>query len=631
MNIILPILFIVASGLQQPDLSPATYGHIVVIPDIHGDLEALFRSLWLAVKRVNDGSVIDYESFKSPFYDILSGSSSFSGPSLSLKTDVAVVQLGDIVDRGPYGMQCLIVLGMIETVIGWPVINLYGNHEIINFLDQAHMYVSEREWAIYDNSPEFRRERFGAGSPFHQFASRNFLGMARVVSSHDPRANTLFVHGGINQAWINHLVGSDKSNDLSEINRKIQEMANNDLEGLNHMDSILWTRFLSEGPEAEVCPYVDTLTTHYNVARIVLGHTPQEDDLKAKNRCEGKIILADVMMSRWMFTATVDESNPMGGRPMALVMTFDKESETLSSIVAHYTDLVGELEESSVLYGDSALEVPPNRPIVRLIPPTEHGYDEEDSTIFADDEFIGRPPSPAFRDEDEENIPPPPPKLVPVRPTARRMYPAFPVVHDVLAEHESGSSLLLDAVFQGISGVTMMFVDQSALNMDVLETVGEILEIPILTSGQMPLMVPALGLNWIGPAPHPYIHIGTKSVMLLQDVVTLSESVEAAIDGIVAKLHTSGYVIGFRSAQSLLDAFGIATDTRHIQLIDWTHARMASLEDIQLEREVITQAKEVLRIHSEIASLSVSDLGGTTDTEITDNDEEPRITTTTFA
>ena len=53
-------------------------------------------------------------------------------PTLSmLGNKVALVQLGDIMDRGPQSLYSYKILASIETAIGWKVIQLAGNHDLM--------------------------------------------------------------------------------------------------------------------------------------------------------------------------------------------------------------------------------------------------------------------------------------------------------------------------------------------------------------------------------------------------------------------------------------------------------------------------------------------------------------------
>ena len=70
--ILAAILGICNGELQNPDLQVSQYNEIVVIPDIHGDLEAMLRSLWLALKKINsEEEVVAYGEFISAFLGFL--------------------------------------------------------------------------------------------------------------------------------------------------------------------------------------------------------------------------------------------------------------------------------------------------------------------------------------------------------------------------------------------------------------------------------------------------------------------------------------------------------------------------------------------------------------------------------
>ena len=48
-------------------------------------------------------------------------------------------------DRGPYTKECIDRLLRIETSLGFKLIALYGNHELMNFYNEAAPYVSQRD------------------------------------------------------------------------------------------------------------------------------------------------------------------------------------------------------------------------------------------------------------------------------------------------------------------------------------------------------------------------------------------------------------------------------------------------------------------------------------------------------
>jgi hypothetical protein len=323
------------------DLDAAEFSHVVVIPDIHGDSLALLRSLWLAVKEVDkDQPVPDFTEMTRAFESFVA-LRDYTGPQFSVKKNVALVQLGDVLDRGPNGMESLCILAGIEKVIGWKTVQLYGNHEILNFVNLADRYVGEKEKKRFELLSLDRSALFATGGTIRSFITDRSVGMVRLVAPGN--AGTLFVHAGVDLAWLEQNLGI-YDGDVEAVNMAIKAMADSDeAHRLNNEKSILWTRDLAQQPEPAACILVDQILERFNVHRIVVGHTPQSD-FSAKTRCGGRIVLTDVMMSRWMVTSAVDESSNSGGRPVAVIMKINREGN-LESMDAHYTDLNGFRQE----------------------------------------------------------------------------------------------------------------------------------------------------------------------------------------------------------------------------------------------------------------------------------------------
>lgn len=253
---------------------------------------------------------------------------------LSNRTDVAMVQLGDLIDRGPYGSECLMIASVVGDVLGWEVVQLYGNHEIMGFLGKGQEYAHPRDFGGFAE----RKTALGIGSEIFLSMTEYFIGVAVLRgASSVSNVNTLFVHGGVDLDWLQTIAGY--SGNAAVINARIQELVatRKGLTELDWMDSILWSRDLAKAPEEFVCEtLVNEILAYFHVARIVLGHTPQESG-RVKSRCDGKIILADVKMSRWMDTMHVDETEPSGGNPMAHI--FGITGGELAAIDAIYGEL----------------------------------------------------------------------------------------------------------------------------------------------------------------------------------------------------------------------------------------------------------------------------------------------------
>ena len=369
------------SGFSSGELRALAHSRVVVIPDVHGDYEALLRSLWLAVKKVDKKDPPAFPEFIQAFESAATaGDPAAQYPLMSTTAGVAIVQLGDLVDRGPYGMYCMQLMQMVPQVLGWDLVQLYGNHEILNLLDRATEYVHPIEWAMFPD----RRAQYTLGGGIHWILKTRFTSMARLTTSNNGNAGTLFVHGGVDMDWFSDVHGTD-STDVDTINFIIHQSMwlDDETDLMNTMDSIVWTRFLANAPEHEACALVDSLLSSFQVARIIVGHTPQSDQL-VKTRCGGKIVLADVMMSRWMTEMNVDEQARVGGRPMALVLGI--ESENLESMVAHYIDLQGQNEEDIDLLAESSKDANPEEEIVSMTDVSSVSAESLSDFRFVDDD-----------------------------------------------------------------------------------------------------------------------------------------------------------------------------------------------------------------------------------------------------
>jgi hypothetical protein len=77
-------------------------------------------------------------------------------------------------------------------------------------------------------------------------------------------------------------------------------------------DSSLNNRAISsifgEAGQDELCSlWLPPILERWDVERIIVGHNPQESR-RVRVRCNGRIVLADVGISKWIFN---DDGNPM--------------------------------------------------------------------------------------------------------------------------------------------------------------------------------------------------------------------------------------------------------------------------------------------------------------------------------
>jgi hypothetical protein len=276
-------------------------GRIVAVGDVHGDYDQL-------VSVLRSAGVIDGK-----------------GKWIGGKTHL--VQMGDVVDRGPASRKAMDLLMALEKQArnaGGYVHALIGNHEAMNvygdlryttpaeydaFRDRDSEKLRDLFWQMYleqlqASSPKAKvdaayRAKWEAEHPLgfvehrQQFAPQGTYG--KWILSHNAAVrinDILFVHGGISPAYV--------STPLRQINDRIrgelQDFAK--LNGGMAMDEEgpLWYRGLMEDEEGPLWRQVDTVLSNFGVTRIVVGHSTTAGAVTP--RFEGKVIGIDVGLSR---------------------------------------------------------------------------------------------------------------------------------------------------------------------------------------------------------------------------------------------------------------------------------------------------------------------------------------------
>ena len=305
----------------QGEFETSSFDVVLVIPDIHGDLVALSRALWLGYNRVSE-TPLEWEAFAAR----LRTRTPFDPP----KKRVALVQLGDIVDRGPYTKECIDRLLRIETSLGFKLIALYGNHELMNFYNEAAPYVSQRDLLRGDA----RDREFSLDGAIWRSLTDELVMMARF-SSPASNSSTLFVHGGVDLAWFEQQSELIKSVSPAGENATIVDAINKfstyafsqapDLAKVLFSGETaqppVWDRTLESAREDSLCDKtLPAVLERFKVDRIIVGHNPQASG-RVRVRCGGRVLLADTAMSKWMKIAR---------NPTVLVM--DHAGGTLTGI-----------------------------------------------------------------------------------------------------------------------------------------------------------------------------------------------------------------------------------------------------------------------------------------------------------
>jgi len=321
-----------SEGIYQPEEPQETfpvdeYDSLIVIPDIHGDSDHFVRCVWLGLTQVN-GFAIEYSDLETL---ILVAATRGEYPRAPLLTNskTAMIQIGDLVDRGPQSILCLRILWVIEKVVGWKVVSLLGNHEIMSSTGIHPEYVNRRELHEFGGLAK-RYIEFSPGHPLWERLMSHSLIAARFESKDSDSKSVLFVHAGFNPGYLDSLY-SPSIRELNQAAISALKFSRSPLlleKWINNDESPVWTRILAEAPDNILCNKIlPLILNQMKVSRIVVGHTPQEDHLM-KSRCNSRIILTDCAVSRWLFG---DQ-----GQPGILALSNDDDSEDFSEINAFY-------------------------------------------------------------------------------------------------------------------------------------------------------------------------------------------------------------------------------------------------------------------------------------------------------
>jgi hypothetical protein len=304
-------------GATQAQPAPA---RIVAVGDLHGDYDA-WRAIAKGAKLVDDKG-------------------RWTGGKATL------VQVGDVVDRGPDSLKILHDLIRLQREAakrGGKVVALVGNHEAMMMTGDLR-YVHPGEYAAFaDRDSKARRDRafennkaaieaqyrarvpdmpaatirdewmksVPLGMLEHQAAWRPTGELGKWASANPAVVkigNTLFVHGGISAAFAGM--------PIDEINRQVAAaLKAHDATPtaiISHPHGPLWYRGLVErgvGDEATVAPVpqgataaltidqeIDLVLAKFGVKRIVVGHTPSMQGIV--QGAGGKLWRVDSAISR---------------------------------------------------------------------------------------------------------------------------------------------------------------------------------------------------------------------------------------------------------------------------------------------------------------------------------------------
>jgi len=294
------------------DISLKKFDFLVVIPDVHADLENFIKTLWLAFRRVSQSNM-EEDIFRTFLTQYLATHDTGKRKMISSKLAASgkrnktlVIMLGDYVDKGTHSRECVELALAIESIFGWKSVLLYGNHEFMNFHRSASHYVHPEDKL----NGEAREKAFSVDGKLWKRMARKMVVAARTS---DP--NYLFVHGALDSGWfgknsdIFSMFNPDMGiNNMNTVTQYMSQEAPDLSYILEEDDSPLWSRALETMDEDVLCnQFIPKMFGIWNAQKIFVGHNPQ-DSRKVRIRCGGKVLLTDVGISKWMFR---DAGNPL--------------------------------------------------------------------------------------------------------------------------------------------------------------------------------------------------------------------------------------------------------------------------------------------------------------------------------
>jgi len=281
-------------------------------------------SSWQDVERIV--AIGDVHGDYDNFFEVLQGAGIVNRRGNWRAGDTHLVQLGDLPDRGPDTAKIIELMMKLERQArrrGGMVHVLIGNHEAMNILgDLRYVHPGEYEAFVNRNSPRLRdryfelvlqnrmasQPDFEPGPEFRQqFDSEIPLGYVEHRIAWGPEGEygswvlehnaiirigrTLFVHGGISPSVLG--TGMEAINQGVRVELSLGEAGQRSGEtGLATLeDGPLWYRGLALNDETLESPHVDAILAHYDVDRIVIGHTPGLGTIAP--RFDAKVLVID--------------------------------------------------------------------------------------------------------------------------------------------------------------------------------------------------------------------------------------------------------------------------------------------------------------------------------------------------
>jgi hypothetical protein len=228
-----------------------------------------------------------------------------------------LVQLGDVVDRGPDSRKVLDLLRRLQDEAaraGGGVHPLLGNHEAMRMLgDMRYTVPGEYQAFVTPDSADLKQRLFRSSpadardeimkAPLGLIEMRVAYGRdgeygkwMRTLDSMVRINDVEFMHGGISPALASRSCESINDGVRKELTSDIEKTRANPMATLTaREDGPLWYRGLAQQPEDTFAPEVDKILAGQHAKAIVVAHTTRQDG-RVIIRFGGKVIGIDTGM-----------------------------------------------------------------------------------------------------------------------------------------------------------------------------------------------------------------------------------------------------------------------------------------------------------------------------------------------
>jgi len=618
--LILSVSASIAFRLDDSNISSEKYRRVIVVSDMHGDSQALIQSLYLGYKDILGRSAIPLRDFAER---ILTAARFPSRPVDPLYTagDVALIQMGDLVDRGKYSRTCVALMNATQAVTGFKTITLMGNHELFALLgEDLYDQLVHPEDDLVRNPVHFERPHGGMwkhmttemipmvrwGPPLSSAVSRSPV---------DPSSTaTLFVHAGVTEEFLyrfnivpapshydepsypfephlmRHTPLSNGSVPIST--HALNQMIYEDLQGRPLRESADkytydWSPFTTRSyGELDVdCASIDVVLALFDVSRVVVGHIPSLAH-RVRTNCDGKIILSDIGASRFMLT-----HEPSSPSFPGIVLFNASSPAVLESISAQYLHVDNSRIFSEFVWDHRGYSIQSLKEWARdhhhaltCIPPAIDGtprssFYEEMRSAEGDDNPVDLKRRRLTTDEDS------------CASTTPKMSRSIRIM-ETLFEDENGK--IEKAVVNGVAGFIINYSSEDAFHLS--EYLFE--EVFAGPSGRNFPSMHDLSENSVAASLYQYrkfLETDASVLLSFYDEDELTVQIVDQMDTVIDTLHSNNVCLGLSSLEALspgaiMSFFVINLETETVELINMSRLKLCwSSDELIQERKMFAQ------------------------------------------